>query len=307
LLFLRRYFGAGTPFVKHSKNMTIMKIFHSLTVLFCFALLSSAAVAQKPACCSSNATAHFASLGANESFQMAHLPPEPVSFQAKKGMMISFDTPDGVQGKAFMVPAYKKTDNYLFVFHEWWGLNDYIKHEAEKFAEELGDVNVMAIDLYDGQIATNAEDAGRIMQSVKQERAESIIKGALGYIRTNARVQSIGWCFGGGWSLQASMIAGSKSAGCVMYYGMPEKDEAKLKKFNAPVLGIFASRDGWVNREVVDAFEKQMKVLKKDIDVHWYDAEHAFANPSNPKYDVESTLDARKKSLEFIRKNFSLN
>lgn len=277
------------------------KIFALLTLLILN--WGNTVVAQK-SCCSAHSTAEFAMLGESRSFQAAHAAPEAIHFQAKKGMMAEFDTPDGKKGKGFFVPALMKTDKYVFVFHEWWGLNDHIKRESEALAERLGDVNVVAIDLYDGQIATNAEDAGKIMQSVKPERAEAIIKGVIGYIRQNAVIQTIGWCFGGGWSLQAAMIAGDKARGCVMYYGMPEKDEAKLKKFNAPVLGIFATRDGWINKPVVDEFEQKMKSLNKTATFHWYEAEHAFANPSNPKFDQKSAADAMNKSVEFIKRNF---
>jgi carboxymethylenebutenolidase len=272
--------------------------------LICLMMFSGYLARAQKSCCQPNSAAEFAMLGESRTFQNAHAAPEPILFQAKKGMMAEFDTPDGKKGKAFFVPPLVKSDKYVFVFHEWWGLNDHIKRESEALAEKLGDVNVVAIDLYDGQLATNAEDAGRIMQSVKQERAEAIIKGVIGYIRQYAVIQTIGWCFGGGWSLQAAMIAGDKAKGCVMYYGMPEKDEAKLKKFNAPVLGIFATRDGWINKPVVDEFQSKMKSLNKTATFHWYDAEHAFANPSNPKFDQKSAADAMNKSVEFIKKNF---
>lgn len=276
------------------------------TILFAVLIFAAyLSQAQTKSCCSANASAEFAMLGENKSFQAAHLSPEPINFQAKKGMMVSFPTPDGKTGNAFMVPALTKTDNYLFVFHEWWGLNDHIKQEAERLAEDLPGVIVIAIDLYDGQIATNAEDAAKIMGTVKQERGESIINGTLNYIRSSASIQTIGWCFGGGWSLQATILAGAKSKGCVIYYGMPEKNIDKLKKFNAPVLGIFASKDGWINQDVVGNFEKQMKELKKPLELHWFDADHAFANPSNPKFDSKSAAEARKLSLEFIKKNFN--
>ena len=158
-------------------------------------------------------------------------------------------------------------------------MNDHIKQEAEKLAEDLPGVIVIAIDLYDGQLATTAENAGKLMELVKTDRAEAIINGTISYIRTTASIQTIGWCFGGAWSLQASIIAGEKSNGCVMYYGMPEKSEDKLKKLNAPVLGIFATKDTWINKEVIGEFEKQMNKLKKPLEIHWYEADHAFANP----------------------------
>ncbi len=256
-------------------------------------------------CCSMHSTGQFAMLAGNTGFRAAHLSPLPIEFKALKGLMVSFATPDGSKGSAFMVPSDTKSDRYLFVFHEWWGLNDHIKQEAEKLANEIPGVNVMAIDLYDGKIATNADDAGKVMQSIKKERAEAIINGAISYIRTGAVIQTIGWCFGGGWSMQASILAGEKAKGCVIYYGMPESDAARLKSFNAPVLGIFATNDGWINKEVVDKFEKQMKELKKLLTLHWYEADHAFANPSNPQYNVKASEDARKHVLAFIKNNFN--
>jgi carboxymethylenebutenolidase len=179
-----------------------------------------------------------------------------------------------------------------------------LKKKLKNLAAALPGVNVIAVDLYDGKIATNAEEAGATMQAVRKERAESLILGAYEIAGKSASIQTIGWCFGGGWSLQAAMLAGTKNIGCVMYYGMPEKEESKLKALNAPVLGIFATQDGWINKPVVDAFETQMKQLNKAITIHWYDAEHAFANPSNPKFNKDAASDAMTKSIAFIKSNF---
>jgi carboxymethylenebutenolidase len=167
------------------------------------------------------------------------------------------------------------------------------------------DVNIIALDLYDGRTATNRENASQLMQSVKEERAKEIIKGALTYAGENAEIQSVGWCFGGGWSLQCALIAGEKSKGCVIYYDMPEKDENKLKTLHAPLLGIFASNDGWINQEVVDSFEKSMNEINKPLTIKWYDADHAFANPSNPKFDNEAANDANSKARQFLQTNFA--
>jgi carboxymethylenebutenolidase len=275
-----------------------------LLTIALFLICSPSVKSQSKACCSAHSTHTFAMLADQSSFRDAHLSPLPFVFAALKGMMVEFDTPDGAKGSAFMVPSDTKSDKYLFVFHEWWGLNDHIKQEAERLAVDLPGVNVMAIDLYDGKLATDAETAGSIMQSIKAERAQAIIKGAIAYIRTGAQIQTIGWCFGGGWSMQASLIAGDKAKGCVIYYGMPETDEKKLQRVSFPVLGIFATQDGWINKEVVDQFEGQMKKLKKPVTIHWYDAQHAFANPSNPKFDEKAATEARGHALNFIKKNF---
>lgn len=273
-------------------------------LLFALALIGYTAHAQKHSCCQPAATEAFAMLGAKSDFQSAHLAPEPISFEPTTGKMITFKTNGGKDGNAFQVNSASPSSHYLYVFHEWWGLNDHIKKETEELAAALPGVNVIAVDLYDGKIATNAEEAGATMQAVRKERAESLILGAYEIAGKSASIQTIGWCFGGGWSLQAAMLAGTKNIGCVMYYGMPEKDENKLKALNAPVLGIFASQDGWINKPVVDAFETQMKQLNKAVTIHWYDAEHAFANPSNPKFNKDAASDAMAKSIAFIKSNF---
>ena len=193
-----------------------------------------------------------------------------------------------------------QTSYYLFVFHEYWGLNDYIKQESEKLSDDL-DVNVIAVDLYDGKVATTREDAGKYMQAVKTDRAMAIIKGTYAYVGASAKVFTIGWCFGGGWSLQASLAGGAQAVGCVMYYGMPEKDVNKLKTLNCDVIGFFANKDQWITPAVVQQFKTDMAAAGKNITVYQYDADHAFANPSNPIYDKAATLDSYAKAIAFIK------
>jgi carboxymethylenebutenolidase len=254
-------------------------------------------------CCSKSSTVAFAMLSKDESFKASHLSPLPFHYVSQKGKMIEFKTSDGKTAAAFEIKSDKPTTNYLFVIHEWWGLNDYIKQEAENLQNTLMNVNVIALDLYDGKVAGNPDDAQKYMGDTKEDRIRAIIKGAIDYAGKDARIQTIGWCFGGGWSMQASLMAGRQGTGCVMYYGMPEKDPAKLKALNAPVLGIFASKDGWINPEVVSAFVKDMKQAGKELTVKSYEADHAFANPSNPKYDKESADDAHTRAVEFLKKH----
>jgi carboxymethylenebutenolidase len=257
--------------------------------------------AQQKSCCSTQA---FASLGDNQGFISAHAAPEPINFRASKGSDVAFDTPDGKKGKGFLVPASEKSSKYLLVFHEWWGLNDYIRQEAEKYATDFPGINILALDLYDGKNTASADEAAKLMQKTDAARCESIIRGALAFAGKDASVQTVGWCFGGGWSLQASIIAGNQSKGCVIYYGMPENDQKKLQQLAAPVLGIFASQDGWINKNIVDGFISSMNTAGKQLDVKWFNADHAFANPSNPKFNQVAAGDARRHTLAFIRGNF---
>lgn len=277
------------------------------TILSFVLLISSAyrTVAQSAmSCCSRNATSTFAMLGADESFRAQHLSPLPFHYTPAKGSMVTIKTGDGKDASAFMIKSATPSKKYLIVFQEWWGLNDYIKQEAENLAEELNGVNVIAPDLYDGKIGTTPEEAGSIMKETKDERIRAIIEGVLRYAGPDARIQTIGWCFGGGWSLQASEMAGKNAAGCVMYYGMPETNQDKLKTINFPVLGIFASKDDHITPEIVKQFEAEMQAAGKKVSIHFYDAVHAFANPSNPNFDKTSAEDAHGKAVAFLRENF---
>src|SRR6185312_1587769 len=220
----------------------------------------------KMACCAKpSATKQFAMLASSKKFVMVHLNPKPYHFQSTIGKAITYKATDGKDANAFEMKAKKATNNWLFVVHEWWGLNDWIKHESEKLYNDLVDVNVLDLDLYDGKIATTREDAGKIMQSVKEDRATAIIKGAIAYVGPNAHIATIGWCFGGGWSLQTTLMTGAQGVGCVMYYGMPEQDVNKLKTLHVDVLGNFANKDQWINPKVVAQFEANMKTAGKKL------------------------------------------
>ncbi|HWY39005.1 MAG TPA: dienelactone hydrolase family protein, partial [Bacteroidia bacterium] len=139
-----------------------------------FAQLSCCSI---PAAAGTGSTETFAMLTHDKKFVASHLEPLPFTLQDPIGKEISFKTSDGKEGYGYEIKSTKPTDNYVFVIHEWWGLNDYIKQESEKIYKTLGNVNVIAIDLYDKHVATSRDSAAKYMQAVKKERAEAIIKG----------------------------------------------------------------------------------------------------------------------------------
>lgn len=243
----------------------------------------------------------FAAFGSDPAFNRMHNTPMPINV-ALKGKMVEFPVEGGANGKAYVVNASKKTNKYLLVFQEYWGLNDFVKKEADKWGKELK-VNVIAIDLYDGKVAATAEEAGKLMQACNPERAAAIIRGAAKYAGENADFRTLGWCFGGGWSLQAALLLGDKAKACVVYYGMPEKDVEKLKSLKTDVLMIHAKQDKWINDATVADFKKNMEAAGKSLTVSEYDADHAFANPSGPRFNDEAAQKSRVVVLEYLRKN----
>ena len=238
-----------------------------------------------------HAVDEFAAFANDAAFMAAHPAPLPIE-AVHQGKMIEFPVEGGAVGRGFLMMAHGNSDKYLLLFHEWWGLNDYIKSETAMWCHDLG-INVLAIDLYDGKMATTPEDAGKLMQANDPARSAAIIEGAAKFLGDKATFRTMGWCFGGGWSLQAALQLKEKTKACVMFYGMPEKDIEKLKGLNSDALFIHASQDQWITDAVVSEFETNMVAAGKTLTVNRYDANHAFANPSSPRYNDASAKAAR--------------
>lgn len=248
-----------------------------------------------------DSTEKFAENAKDKDFQNKHETPVQLDFNPK-GVKLEIPTLDGKMANAYLLTAKEESKNYLFVIHEWWGLNDHIKKEAERLRDILPNTNVMAIDLYDGKVATDPKQAGEFMNAVSTERATAIIEGAIASIGKDAKVATIGWCFGGGWSLKTSIMLGKQGAGCVIYYGMPVDNAKDLVPLEADVLGIFAKKDGWITPEVVDKFDALAKATGKNFTFKQFDAEHAFANPSSPRYVEAAAQEANAMALDFLKK-----
>jgi carboxymethylenebutenolidase len=236
-----------------------------------------------------------------EDFKQAHDEPKAIEFTGK-GEMNSIEVTDGTPASAYTLLAKEESDKYLFVIHEWWGLNDFVKRESDRLYNDLeGKVNVMALDLYDGNVATNRDDAQKFMSSVEETRLNNIITAAINQTGEFAEIATIGWCFGGGWSLKTSIMAANKGAGCVMYYGMPVAEAKDLMPLEADVLGIFAKEDKWITPEVAATFEALGKATGKNVETKIFDANHAFANPSSEAYKSEAATEANELARDFLR------
>lgn len=254
-----------------------------------------------PLCHSVQPNNDMAILASSPEFQLMHDTPLPYTYEGK-GETVSFPAPDGKTASGFFLKAPKKSKKWLLVYQEWWGLNDYVKKQAETFYNDLGDVNVLALDMYDGQVATTPQDAGKMMQGAKTERLDAIIQGAIAYVGKKAKIASVGWCFGGMLSLKSAILEGKQAVGCVMYYGRPEKDVEKLKTLNTDVLGLFGNKDKGISPAMVTEFEENMKKADKKVVVRMFDADHAFANPSaNERYNKAAAEEAYGLAVTYLK------
>ena len=216
---------------------------------------------------------------------------------------VSITTAGGRAVKAALAVPARTPAPAIVLVHEWWGLNDQIKSVAAEFAKEgyFG----LAIDLYDGQVTDQPDQARAWMQGVDATAATDTAASWVNWIRrrdgVNGKIGTVGWCFGGGWSLNASIAAPVDAT--VVYYGRVNQPVAQLKKLKGPVLGHFASRDQWINQDMVNGFETAMAEAGKSVTSHWYEADHAFANPTSAIYDEADAKLAWERTLAFYKAN----
>ena len=195
----------------------------------------------------------------------------------------------------------------LIVIHEWWGLNDWIKKDADDFADS--GYAALAIDLYHGKSTSSPEEARELSASVPQERAATDLRSAFDYLRSRSEVSQknigvIGWCMGGGYALRAALNLKDLAA-CVICYGRLNKDPEALKQIECPVLGIFGEKDQNITPRDVKEFEDALnKAGVKNQIIIYPDANHAFMNPGNTKvYNQEAAKKAWAEIYSFLNNN----
>lgn len=227
--------------------------------------------------------------------------------QAAAGRLTDVVIPYGGDQKltgALALPNAGKGPAVLLI-HEWWGLNDQIKAVAGELAA-LGYV-ALAVNLYGAPAATTPDVAQKLASSIDAERTTAALAAAVGWLRGHDRatgkVGTMGWCFGGGWSLNTALAAPVDAA--IVYYGNVRKSAEQLKTLNAPVLGHFGTLDKNINAEMVGGFEKAAAAAGKSqlLTIHWYEADHAFANPSGARYDAEDARLAWQRSTGFLKQH----
>ncbi|MBF0561701.1 MAG: dienelactone hydrolase family protein [Alphaproteobacteria bacterium] len=196
----------------------------------------------------------------------------------------------------------------VMLVHEWWGLNDEIKAMAREFADH-GYV-ALAIDLFDGKIATTPEAAKALVSHVDNTVATETVTAWISWLRSDryvagkdaaGKVATLGWCFGGGWALNAALATPVDAT--VIYYGSVTQPKEDLAKLKGPVLGHFGTQDKVIDREMVKGFEDNMAAIGKTPTVYWYNAGHAFANPTGKNYAKDDTKLAWGRTMAFLSAN----
>jgi len=194
----------------------------------------------------------------------------------------------------------------VIVIQEWWGLVDHIKDVCDRFAAE-GFV-ALAPDLYHGKTTKSPDEAGKLMMALRIDEAEEDLKGATKYLGTHEsttgeKVGVVGFCMGGALALYTATKNANVGA-CVVFYGGHPNVKPDLPNLHAPVLGLYAGKDGFVTPDSVRQLESKLKELGKQIEAIIYpDTDHAFFNDTRPEvYNAKAADDAWRRTIEFLRK-----
>lgn len=217
---------------------------------------------------------------------------------------VSYKSGDETVQGILYTPSGKGPFPGLVVIHEYWGLNDWVKEQASKLADQ-GYV-ALAVDLYRGKVATTPDLAHELMRGVPEDRAKRDLHAAVEFLKSQPnvrkdRIGAIGWCMGGGYALDVALQEPDLAA-VVINYGHLATDPEALKKINAPILGLFGGQDRGIPPEDVKKFEQTLKQLGKKVEIKIYpDAGHAFENPNNKDgYRPTDAADAWNRTVKFL-------
>ncbi len=223
------------------------------------------------------------------------------------GEVVSYGTQNGRAVTGYLAKPAGRTGGgpAIVMVHEWWGLNDNIKAVADRYAGE--GYTVLAVDLF-GRVATTPDSAMVLYQAAMQNvpAGEQNVASAISYLEKQGAtsIGSIGYCFGGHWSLRTGLVGGVNVDAVVMYYGAPITDAKALAPLAAPVIGFFGGQDQSIPVDSVRAMETALKGAGRDVSITVYpDANHAFANPSGQAYNAVAADDAWKRTLTFFKAN----
>jgi carboxymethylenebutenolidase len=227
-----------------------------------------------------------------------------LAINARAQQPITFPSGEGSAQGFLYLPQGAGPHPGLIVIQEWWGVNDWIKQQAARYASQ-GYV-ALAVDLYRGKVADNPDMAHELMRGLPQDQGVRDLVAGVKYLEGRKdvkrdRIGAVGWCMGGGYALQLAIAEPGLKA-VAINYGALATDKDQLAKIHAAVLGNFGGQDNGIPPDAVHAFEAAMKSLGKQVDVKIYpDAGHAFENPNNKTgYRPEDAADALGRIDRFL-------
>ena len=190
----------------------------------------------------------------------------------------------------------------VVVLQEWWGLNEHIKDVTRRIANE-GYV-ALAPDLYKGQVATEPDEARKLVMELDMAAAVDEIGSAIDYLLSQESVAGdtagvVGFCMGGRLALM-SALADDNVGATVAFYGQP-LTPAEAANVKSPVLGLYGADDSGIPVADVNAMAEALTAASIPNEVQVYaGAPHAFFNDTRQSYRPDAAADAWQRTLAWF-------
>ncbi len=199
----------------------------------------------------------------------------------------------------------------VIVIQEWWGLTEHIAGVADRLAAE-GFV-ALAPDLYGGQTAHDADEAGRLMSALPVEQSAAELGGAVDFLLaheavTSSTVGAVGFCMGGGFVLLLAAQQGDKIGAAVPFYGVGPAVPEAYAGITAAVQGHYGERDDFYPVDQARAQEEQIRGESgAPVEFHYYNAGHAFHNDTDAlgTYSPGDATTAWNRTVAFLKANLA--
>jgi carboxymethylenebutenolidase len=223
-------------------------------------------------------------------------------------MRTTFKAANGIEapGEIFEPSGSAKAPG-LVLIQEWWGLNDHIRDMGARFAKE--GFLVLAPDLYRGKVTKSSDEASKMMTELDREQAGADVAGAVAALkknpRCNGKVGVTGFCMGGAYTFAAAAYAPGVAA-AVPFYGIPDVTKVDLGKIAVPVQAHFSRTDQWAKPALAEEVKKKLDAKGVPMELHVYDAEHAFVNDTRPEvYSPGCAKEALGRAVSFLKKHLA--
>jgi carboxymethylenebutenolidase len=212
-------------------------------------------------------------------------------------------------GQGAYVAGSENAKAAVVIVHDWFGLTDATKAEAERLAA-VG-YRVAAVDLYSGKSASDHAAAETLMKALDPAAAQSAVKAGIDHVATEGRKAVVeGFSMGGRIALEAALSNSGKALGAVLVYGGDyDSLPATLLSKPLPILVIAGSKDEWSYPSLLK-IQDQLKDTAAPVESYVYPgAAHAFAQPlfnEGKNADAKATAAAHAVINSFLSRNLPL-
>lgn len=218
-------------------------------------------------------------------------------------------------------PAAGPPAPILLVISEIWGLHEYIRDCARRFAKE--GFYAVAPELFAREGGTahipNVQDVLKVVLNVRREQILGDCRAAIDWAKRRPgaradRVGVVGWCWGGSTVIQVAATNPDVRA-AVCWYGPPGRPYQSAqgpvtgfdvaKDIRIPFLGLFGEKDQNPTPADAERFGALLRQHNPNVEIVMFPAGHGFHADYRQSYEPWSAAVAWKLCVEFFRKHLA--